>query len=145
MPHATVPAMRTVIELHGYWLGYAVIGSWAVIAGWGLALRLLPYESTPTFWRAVSVAQVLLALQMLAGLLLLGAWALGAGTAPVPGSTFQSVFHVLYGGVFPAIVLVVGHRMAHQGRMNPHAAFALVGLVNFGLLARAWQTGIMGG
>lgn len=132
-------------DIHGYWLGYLVVSIWAVIAGWSLALRLLPYEETPTFWRAVSVAQVLLALQVLMGAVLLGAWALGIGRAPVPGSTFQSVFHVLYGGVFPLIVLIVGHRVAHQGRMNPHAAFALVGLVNFGLLARALQTGMMVG
>lgn len=132
-------------EFHGYWLGVPVWASWVIIMVWALVLRLLGAGETPTFWRAVSVAQILLALQVVVGAVLLGLWALGLGPPPVPGSAFQSVFHVLYGLVFPLVVLVVGHRFAVQGRMAPHTAFAVVGLVNFGLLFRAWQTGMLVG
>lgn len=132
-------------EFHGYWLGVPVWASWVIIMVWALVLRLLGAGETPTFWRAVSVAQILLALQVAVGAVLLGLWALGLGPPPVPGSAFQSVFHVLYGLVFPLVVLVVGHRWAVQGRMEPHTAFAVVGLVNFGLLFRAWQTGMLVG
>ncbi len=132
-------------EFHGYWLGVPVWASWVIIMVWALLLRLLRAGETPTFWRAVSIAQILLALQVVVGVVLLGLWALGFGPPPVPGSAFQSVFHVLYGLVFPLVVLVVGHRVALQGRMEPHTAFAVVGLVNFGLLFRAWQTGMLVG
>lgn len=132
-------------EFHGYWLGVPVWASWVIIMVWALVLRLLNAGETPTFWRAVSVAQILLALQAVVGVVLLGLWALGLGPPPVPGSAFHSVFHVLYGLVFPLVVLVVGHRFAVQGRMEPHTAFAVVGLVNFGLLFRAWQTGMLVG
>lgn len=132
-------------EFHGYWLGVPVWASWVIIMVWALVLRLAGAGETPTFWRAVSVAQILLALQVVVGVVLLALWALGLGAPPVPGSAFQSVFHVLYGLVFPLVVLVVGHRFAVQGRMEPHTAFAVVGLVNFGLLFRAWQTGMLVG
>lgn len=132
-------------EFHGYWLGVPVWASWVIIMIWALVLRLRRAGETPTFWRAVSIAQILLALQVVVGVVLLGLWALGLGPPPVPGSAFQSVFHVLYGLVFPLVVLVVGHRFAVQGRMEPHTAFAVVGLVNFGLLFRAWQTGMLVG
>lgn len=139
--------LESLVAVHGYWLGVPVFASWLVVCVWALVLRLARAGETPVFWRAVSVAQVLLALQVLAGLVLLALWAVGVGRPPVPGSAFQSVFHVLYGAVFPAVVLVVGHRLAREGRADPHTAFAVVGLVNFGLLLRAWDTasGIMTG
>ena len=139
--------MRSLVAAHGYWIGYVVIASWLIVCVWGLVLRLRGAGETPVFWRAVSGAQVLLGLQLVAGLVLLTAWALGAGWVhpPADGTLFRGGFHVLYGGVFPVIVLVVGHRVAWRGHLNPHTAFALVGLVNFGLVARALQTGIMAG
>lgn len=138
--------MRTLVEFHGYWIGIAVTASWLIICLWGLGLRLLRAGDTPVFWRAVSVAQVLLVIQLLAGAGLLAAWLLGATWVgpPADGTWFQGIFHVLYGAVFPLVVLVVGHRLAWQGRLNPHTTFALVGLVNFGLVARALQTGMLG-
>lgn len=131
--------MGILSEFHGSWLAWPVIASWLVICVWAFVLRLVAVDETPTFWRAVSVAQILLALQVLVGVVLLALWALGLGRAPMPGSTFDSVFHVLYGLVFPLVVLVVGHRFAAQGRWQPHTTFAVVGLVNFGLLLRAWH------
>jgi hypothetical protein len=132
--------LDSIASVHGYWLGVPVFASWLVVCVWALGLRLAGAGETPVFWRAVSVAQILLALQVLVGLVLLAVWTVGAGQPPVPGSAFQSTFHVLYGAVFPAVVLVVGHRLARDGRADPHTAFAVVGLVNFGLLLRAWDT-----
>ena len=130
--------------LHGYILGFAVIGAWATICGWSLALRLLGYEETPTFWRAVSVAQVLLGIQLVAGLVLMVLWAFGRAEAPGAasgGGWFNGTFHLLYGIVFPVIVLLYGHRVAREGRYNPHTVFSVVGLVIFGLASRAWAVG----
>ena len=80
----------------------------------------------PAPWSQGRGAQVLLGLQLVAGLVLLTAWALGAGWVgpPADGTLFRGGFHVLYGGVFPVVVLVVGHRVAWRGRLNPHTAFA---------------------
>lgn len=137
-----------LVALHGYVLGFLIIGSWITIMFWALALRFTSYEETPTFWRAVSVAQVLLVIQLLLGMVLLTRYALaaqfgiGAGGLPGDGSLFDVGFHILYGMVFPFLVLLVVHKGARDGRFDPHSAFAVVGLVNFGLTARAWQVGV---
>ncbi len=136
--------MDAIVRAHGYVLGFLLISSWAVIMFWSLALRFTRYTETPTFWRAVSVAQVLLAVQLLVGLVLIAYWLLGDGQPPAAnsgGGWFNGTFHILYGVVFPMVVLVVGHRMARAGDRSPHTVFAVVGLVNFGLLARAWMVG----
>lgn len=126
--------------LHGYALGFLLIGSWAVVSGWALALRFSKYEETPTFWRFVSLAQLLLVAQLLLGLVLLI-----VGGRPGPdddGGTLA--FHLAYGLLFPLIVLIVGHKVARDGKYRPHSVFAVVGLVIFGLTARAWMVGSMG-
>lgn len=124
----------SISSLHS-WVGYAIVGSWAIVGGWSLALRFLSYDETPTFWRMVSVAQVLLGLQLVAGVVLLA-----MGRLPASG-WFLNVFHVLYGIVFPIVVLFVAHKWSREGRFNPYSAFAVTGLVLFGLTARAWMTG----
>lgn len=126
--------------VHGYVVGVVLIGMWATICGWSLALRFTRYEQTPTFWRVVSFGQILLALQLLIGLALL---VLGRRPGPQGGGATLA-FHLAYGVVFPLLALVVGHRMARDGRYNPHAVFAVVGLVCFGLTARAFMVGQSG-
>lgn len=135
--------MNAVTRFHGYVLGYAVFGVWIGVMVWALVLRISRREEAPAFWRFVSVAQVLLALQVLVGLVLL-AFARRPGPAGNDGLG-TLLFHLSYGLISPVVVLVVAHRLASQGRVNPFSAFAVVGLVNFGLLYRAYQVGISGG
>lgn len=130
----------TLTGIHGYVLGFAVIGVWAVICVWALVLRFASQGDTPVFWRALSVAQILLVVQLLVGLLLLGA---GARPGPEGGGRTLG-FHLAYGIVFPLVVLVAGHWAAREGRYRAHSVFALVGLVIFGLTARAWMVGTGG-
>lgn len=130
----------SLTAVHGYVLGFVLIGAWATVCGWALALRFTRYAQTPTFWRVVSVAQILLGLQILVGLVLL---VLGRRPGPAAGGATLA-FHLGYGVVFPLITLVVGHRVAREGRYNPHGVFAVVGLVIFGLTARAWMVGVAG-
>ncbi|CAN5273631.1 MAG: hypothetical protein H0V93_13045 [Euzebyales bacterium] len=130
--------------IHGFVLGFVTVGSWAVVGGWALALRFTRYEETPTFWRAVSIAQMALALQWLIGLALIVIALLGRGALPGDGSAFDVTFHLLYGMGFPLLVLVVAHKLARGGTHNPHTVFAVAGLVNFGLTARAWMVGVGG-
>jgi hypothetical protein len=129
----------TLTGLHGYALGFVIIGSWAVICGWALALRFLPYDETPTFWKAVSIAQILLLAQVLVGIVLLL-----LGKRPGTGDGETIAFHLSYGLVFPLITLVVGHKVARDGKYKPHSVFAVVGLIIFGLTARSWMVGTAG-
>lgn len=133
----------TLTGLHGYLIGYAVVGSWVVVGVWALVLRLARRQEAPVFWRAVSVAQVLLGVQLLFGivLLLLGRRP-GPAQHPMPGMTL--LFHLLYGLGFPLVVLVVAHAWARARRYDPFTVFAVAGLVNFGLTLRALQVGIGG-
>jgi hypothetical protein len=140
-PRPRYDAGMDLQTIHGYIVGFLIIGSWPVIGFWALALKFTRYEETPTFWRVVSVAQILLAVQLFLGMALLVLWTLGRAGLPGDGSAFQVTFHLLYGVVFPLVVLVVAHRGARAGRWNPHLAFAVVGLVNFGLTTRAWMVG----
>jgi hypothetical protein len=136
--------MISIATLHGYILGLAVVSSWAVVCFWALALRLLGYQDTPTFWRVVSLAQILLGVQLLVGLVLVGWWLFGNGPAPgarAGGGWFNATFHLLYGIGFPFVVLLVGHDQARKGRHDPHTVFSIVGLVIFGLTARAFAVG----
>jgi hypothetical protein len=129
----------TLTGLHGYALGFVIIGSWAVICGWALALRFLPYDETPTFWKAVSVAQILLLVQVLVGIILLL-----LGKRPGPGDGATIAFHLAYGLAFPLVTLLVGHKVARDGKYQPHSVFAVVGLIIFGLTARSWMVGTAG-
>lgn len=125
---------------HGYLLGFLLIGSWAVISGWALALRFTKYEETPTFWRFVSLAQLLLVAQLVSGVVLLA-----FGGRPGPNDDGGTLaFHLAYGLLFPLLTLVVGHKVARDGKYRPHSVFAVVGLVIFGLTARAWMVGTGG-
>ncbi len=119
------------------WIGLALVSVWAVISGWSFALRLLHYDETPTFWRVVSIAQVLLVFQLVIGLILLV-----LGRRPGDGSLFIYVFHPLYGIVFPLLTLFYAHKWSRDGRYDPHAAFGVAGLVVFGLVSRAFMVGV---
>jgi hypothetical protein len=124
--------------LHGYVLGFLLIGGWLIVCLWSLALRLLRRVQTPTFWRAVSIVQVLLVVQLVLGLVLL---VLGRRPA---GGGFGTMLHLSYGILSPLVVLVVAHGWARAGRYDAHSIFAVAGLVNFGLAVRAWQVGLFG-
>lgn len=133
-------AAAMIASTHGYVLGYGLIGIWAVICIWALILRFSKSDETPVFWRVVSVAQILLAVQLLIGLILL---LLGRRPGPSEdGATLA--FHLAYGLLFPLITLAVGHKVARDGKYRPHSVFAVVGLVVFGLTARAWMVGKLG-
>jgi hypothetical protein len=126
--------------IHGYVLGFALMGLWAVVCLWALGLRVAKREESPLFWRVVSIAQILLGLQLLAGIVLLV-----IGRRPGPdGDGATLAFHLAYGLLFPVIVLLAGHKVARDGKYRPHSVFAVVGLVVFGLTARAWMVGTMG-
>jgi hypothetical protein len=60
-----------------------------------------------------------------------------------PQSNGPEWLHYVYGGLFPAAVLVAAHRIAKSERFSgiPWAVFGFAALVCFGLTFRALQTG----
>lgn len=129
----------TLTGLHGYVLGFTLIGGWLVIALWALVLRLLRRDESPVFWRVVSIAQVLLVVQLLIGVVLLA-----MARRPGAGGWFDTGFHFLYGFGFPLIVLFMGHKWARDGRYHPFTLFAVAGLVIAALNMRGWMVGLFG-
>ncbi|MEE8600997.1 hypothetical protein [Euzebya tangerina] len=127
----------SIAQIHGYVFGWAIIGSWLLVMVVALILRVArPNGDVPWFWKLVSAAQIILGVQLLYGLFLfLRAW-LGDGGLPGIG-VFNHVFHPLYGFIFPGVVLFYGHKFSREERLHPLSAFAVVGLVNFGLTFRA--------
>lgn len=118
------------------WIGLFIVSIWGIISGWSLALRYLRYDETPTFWRVVSIAQVAFVVQALIGLALFL-----MGRRPGDGSLFQSTFHVLYGIVFPVVVLFFAHKWAREGRYETYGTFSAAAFVLFAMTARGWMQG----
>jgi hypothetical protein len=111
--------------------GFAIVIGWGVLFLWGVGLFILKRDAGRLYWGLLTVLQVLLGLQLLAGLVLFA-----AGGRP-------SLLHYLYGAVFPAIVLVVCHVLSRGLEKPPYHLFFTIGaFFVFGLTARALMTGL---
>jgi hypothetical protein len=79
------------------------------------------------------VLQVLLGLQLVAGLVLLGL-----------GNRADGLLHYLYGVVFPVIVLVVAHALGRglEDEEDTFKVFTVASFFIFGLTLRALTTGL---
>ncbi|CAN5453690.1 hypothetical protein BH23ACT9_BH23ACT9_08920 [soil metagenome] len=129
-----------IAAIHGHVIGVTIMGSWVVVMVLALVLRLAAADAeVPWFWRIVSIAQILLGVQLLFGLVLL---VIRGG---LPGDDGLSMaFHPLYGFVFPLIVLFYAHRFSRDGRMHRFSAFATAGLVIFALTLRGYTAIVFG-
>jgi hypothetical protein len=111
--------------------GFAIVIGWGVLFLWGVGLFILKRDAGRLYWGLLTVLQVLLGLQLLAGLVLFA-----AGGRP-------SLLHYLYGAVFPAIVLVLCHVFSRGLEKPPYHLFFTIGaFFVFGLTARALMTGL---
>ncbi len=116
-------------------VGYAVPAAFALLTLWVVVSLVRNRHPGQPFWHLLATAQVVIGIQVLVGLVLF----LAGGR---PASNGPRWLHYLYGGVFPAVVLIVAHRF---GRRRPDAAWLVFGVasfVNFGLTFRALQTGL---
>jgi hypothetical protein len=124
-------------------LGAAIVASWLIVCLWALVLRLRRSGDAPLFWRAVSVAQILLVLQLVLGIALFLTGRV-PGRPPQEGGAYTNTFHALYGFGFPALVLFFSHKWAREGRRDPFAVFAVAGLVLMALVMRGFMVGLSG-
>jgi len=111
--------------------GFAIVGGWALLLLWGIALVVTKREAGRFYWGLLTVLQVLLGLQLLAGL-----WLVVTGGRP-------PVLHYLYGAVFPALLLGVAHWFTRSLEKPPyHIFFTIASFFIFGLTLRALMTGL---
>ncbi|HKE98703.1 MAG TPA: hypothetical protein VKG45_07220 [Actinomycetes bacterium] len=112
-------------------MGFAIVSGWALLLLWGAVLFVTRRDAGRLYWGLLTVLQVVLAVQLVAGVVLLFA----GGRRPL--------LHYLYGAVFPAIVLGVAHWLT-RGLTKPpyHALFTIASFFIFGLTLRALQTGL---
>ena len=114
-------------------IGFVIVGGWGVVFLWGLVAFLIKREPNQWFWRLIAVFQVVLILQLVAGLTLLAL-----------GHKLPSLLHLAYGSIFPAIVLVVAHVVGRNldDERDSWKVFGIAAFFVFGLTLRALYTGL---
>jgi hypothetical protein len=117
--------LRTIHE--GFGLGVAF--AWLALCLLGIAFWIRNRDPGTFFWRLLAVAQVGVGVQILLGLLML-----------LTTERRPHWVHYAY-GLFPVLTLYAAHTYSKKLKGIEWAAFALVGLVNFGLMFRGYQTG----
>jgi hypothetical protein len=124
---------RGVVPLVHLGIGAAVVAGWFALMLWGAVSAVIKREPNPWFWRLLAALQVLLALQLLAGLILLAL-----------GKRLPGLLHLGYGIVFPVIVLVIAHVLARGlgDEEETWKVFAIAAFFLFGLTLRALTTGL---
>jgi cytochrome c oxidase subunit IV len=129
---AALPCRTGVCLVHAY-VGYAIVGGWGLLFLWGLVTFLVRREPDEWYWRLLAGLQVILIVQLAAGLVLL-----------VTGHDLPGVLHLAYGVVFPTIVLVVAHVVGRgmEDEADAWKVFAVASFFVFGLTLRALTTGM---
>jgi hypothetical protein len=117
-------------------IGYAIPAGFAVLAIWAVVLLVANRNAGDWFWHLLAALQVVIGVQVIVG----GILYLAGGRPPSNGPEW---LHYVYGGLFPAAVLVAAHRFARAPRWQaiPWAVFGFAALICFGLTFRALQTG----
>jgi hypothetical protein len=111
--------------------GFAIVAGWGLLFLFGIGLFVTRRDANRVYWGLLTVLQVLLGVQVLAGLVLL----LNGGRQPL--------LHYLYGAVFPALVIGVCHVLTRGLEKPPYHLFFTIGaFFVFGLTARALMTGL---
>jgi hypothetical protein len=111
--------------------GYVIVAGWGVLFLFGIGLFITRRDANRVYWALLTVLQVLLVVQLLAGLILLAS----GGRQPL--------LHYLYGAVFPALVIGVCHVLTRGLEKPPYHLFFTIGsFFVFGLTARALMTGL---
>ena len=121
-------------ELHRY-IGYAIPAGFAIIVLWTIVSLIRNRDPGDRFWGLIAVLQVVIGLQVIVGAILLL-----TGLRPSPNGPVW--LHYVYGGLFPAAILIAAHRFASKRPGIAWIIFGVASFVNFGLTFRALQTGL---
>ena len=119
---------------HRY-IGFSVPALFAVLLLWTIVSLIRNKPPHGWYWNVLGVVQVVIGIQVIVGAVLFA-----AGLRPNPNGPVW--LHYVYGGLFPAAILVAAHRFARRFEDIPWIVFGAASLVNFGLTFRALQTGL---
>ena len=120
----------TISGIHRY-AGIAIVIGWALLFVLGLALLIRRRDAGRWYWGLLTVLQVLLAVQLFAGLTYVG-----MGGRP-------AFLHYMYGAVFPGAVLVLCHGLTRGLDKPPYHMFFTAGaFFVFALTSRSLMTGL---
>jgi hypothetical protein len=113
-------------------IGYGIVAGFLALSLLGLVTFVLKRDPTRWFWRLLAVLQVVLIVQLLAGIVV---FATGHR---------RPLLHYAYGSLFPAIVLVVAHVLAREleDQADAWRVFSIAAFILFGLTLRALTTGL---
>ena len=110
--------------------GFAIVGGWGLLLVLGIVLAIRKRDAGRFYWGLLTVLQVLLGLQLLAGI-----WLFIRGGRP-------ELLHYVYGAVFPALLLAGAHWFTRSMEKPPyHLLFTIASFFIFGLTLRALMTG----
>ena len=115
-------------------LGGTIVALFFVLFVWGTIFWIRNKDPGRFFWNLLAAGQVALGLQ-----LLVGAFLFLTGHRP-PAQPFRWL-HYSYGG-FALLVLIVAHRLTKKFEGVEWAVFAVASFFVFGLLTRAYMTGV---
>ncbi len=121
-------------EIHRL-IGYSVPAGFAILTLWAVVSWIRNHAPEGGFWNLLAALQVVIGAQVLIGGIL---FAMGLR----PPSNGPTWLHYVYGGLFPAAVLVAAHRFAQKLEGIPWVVFGVAAFINFGLTFRALQTGL---
>ncbi|MGQ0680218.1 MAG: hypothetical protein ACT4OM_11315 [Actinomycetota bacterium] len=110
-------------------VGLSIGAVFGLIALWGLFLWIRNADPGQTFWRVLAAGQLGLVLQALVGIVMF--FVIGG----------MPILHYAY-GIFPVLVLLVAHKQSKKFEGLEWVAFAIAGLVIFGLQTRGFMTGL---
>ena len=119
--------------IHGF-VAYAIPAGFLLLTVLSVVALVRNKAPEAAFWNLLAVLQVVIGIQAIVGVVLL----LTGARPPTQGPVW---LHYAYGGIFPAIVLVVAHRFARRYEGIPWLIFGIAGFIIFGLTFRALQTG----
>ncbi len=113
-------------------IGFVIVSAFGVMFLWGLVAFIVKREPNQWWWRLLAALQVVLIVQ------------LGAGLALLMLGRSRSLLHYAYGAVFPAIVLVGAHVIARglEDEADSWKVFAVASFFLVGLTLRALTTGL---
>lgn len=119
--------------LHRY-LGVLIVALFLLLVLWGLALRVMGRNETPTpLWAVQHWTENLLILQVVIGVVLLLIGNRVAGGA-------QVWLHYLYGSLFPLVAIVGGRIAGLRRETREYVGLAWGAFFALGLTLRALQT-----
>lgn len=121
-------------EFHKYF-GYAVPVGFGILTLWVAYCLVRNKQPHDSFWSLLAVTQVFVGVQVVVGAVLFFR-GLQPPTSPV-------WLHYAYGGLFPAALLMLAHRLGRtRFEAVPWVPFGVASLVICGLTVRALMTGL---